>query len=144
MANNHRTSNGRTVDMDKIRLANEEVIAVGNMKVNARGDQLGTGGQVIATRNQNMNDYYKLHTPIAQAETFQEPIQQTVTEVPQELVYKVNNQVEVPAAPPAPPAGERQTIIVDVGTVHPEQEVEVVKQIQEEFATKTTTTKSKK
>jgi hypothetical protein len=91
-----------------------------------------------------MNDYYKLHTPIAQAETFQEPIQQTVTEVPQELVYKVNNQVEVPAAPPAPPVEERQTIIIDIGTVQPEQEVEVVKQIQEEFATKTTTTKSKK
>lgn len=74
MANNHRTSNGRIVDMDKIRLSHEEVIAVGNMKVNARGDQLGPGGQVVSTRNQNMNDYYKLHTPIAEV-TEQPPVQ---------------------------------------------------------------------
>jgi len=68
MANNHRTSHGRLVDMDKIRLSHEEVIAVGNMKVNARGDQLGAGGQIVSTRNQNMNDYYKLHTPTAEVE----------------------------------------------------------------------------
>jgi hypothetical protein len=30
------------------------------MKVNARGDQLGQGGQVIATRNEVMNQQYKV------------------------------------------------------------------------------------
>ena len=54
---------GQTIDMDSLRLANEEAIAVGNMKVNARGDELGPGGVVVRSRNQVMNDYYKLNTP---------------------------------------------------------------------------------
>ena len=47
-----KTSRGNTVDLDKLRLANENVIAVGNMKTNARGDVIGRNGQVLATRNQ--------------------------------------------------------------------------------------------
>jgi len=34
----HRTANGKKVDMGSLRLRNENVRAVGNMKVNARGD----------------------------------------------------------------------------------------------------------
>jgi hypothetical protein len=35
------------------------------MKVNARGDQLGPGGKVETNKNQVMQDYYKLNTPVA-------------------------------------------------------------------------------
>ena len=56
----YRTAHGKTVDIDKLRLQNEDTIAVGNMKVNARGDQLGQGGKVIATRNEVMNQQYKI------------------------------------------------------------------------------------
>lgn len=59
----YRTALGKTIDMDNLRLANEEIIAIGNMKVNARGDELGPGGQVSRTRNQVMDEYYKLNTP---------------------------------------------------------------------------------
>lgn len=59
----YRTALGKTIDMDNLRLANEEIIAIGNMKVNARGDELGPGGQVVRTRNQVMDEYYKLNTP---------------------------------------------------------------------------------
>lgn len=66
MATNHRTARGIPIDMDRIRLANEHTIAVGNMKVNARGDQLGAGGKVIKTRQQIMAEKNKLHKgPIA-------------------------------------------------------------------------------
>ena len=58
-----RTAMGRTIDMDSLRLSNEETIAVGNMKVNARGDELGFGGQIVKPRNQIMDEYYKLNTP---------------------------------------------------------------------------------
>ncbi len=61
----HRTALGKMVDMDSLRLANEETIAIGNMKVNARGDELGPGGRVVRTRNQIMDEYYKLNTPTA-------------------------------------------------------------------------------
>jgi hypothetical protein len=41
MSNKYRTAHGKQLDIDKLRLVNEKTIAVGNMKVNARGDQLG-------------------------------------------------------------------------------------------------------
>ena len=63
MKNIYRTALGKQIDMDQLRLNNEEVIAVGNMKVNARGDELGPGGEIIRTRNEVMNEYYKLNTP---------------------------------------------------------------------------------
>ena len=56
----YKTARGKTVDMDKVKLANETVTAVGNMKVNARGDKLGPGGQVIAGRNQVMDRVYSV------------------------------------------------------------------------------------
>jgi len=64
MSNKYRTAHGKTLDIDKLRLVNEKTIAVGNMKVNARGDQLGQGGKVVATRNELMNQQYKLHSPV--------------------------------------------------------------------------------
>lgn len=54
----YRSSQGKPVDIELIRLRNEETIAVGNMKVNARGDELGPGGVVVKTRNEVMDDYY--------------------------------------------------------------------------------------
>ena len=65
MAANHRTARGLPIDMDRLRLANETTIAVGNMKTNARGDQLGQGGKVIKTRAQLMNEKNKLHGQLA-------------------------------------------------------------------------------
>lgn len=55
----YRTAQGRELDIEKVRLQNELVPALGNMKVNARGDQLGPGGKVLKTREQIMDDHYK-------------------------------------------------------------------------------------
>jgi len=68
MSKLYRSAQGRVVDIEKLRLANEDSIAVGNMRVNARGDQLGPGGKVIKTRNQIMKEYYQLNTPVARPE----------------------------------------------------------------------------
>lgn len=61
----YRTAMGRQIDIDQITLSNENVIAVGNCKVNARGDELGPGGKIVKTRDQIMREYYALNTPIA-------------------------------------------------------------------------------
>lgn len=58
MTRTYKTAKGKVIDMDKIKLANETVTAVGNMKVNARGDKLGPGGQIVAGRNQVMDRVY--------------------------------------------------------------------------------------
>ena len=49
---------GKEVDMEKLSLRHEKTPAVGNMKVNARGDELGEGGKIIRTREQVLQDYY--------------------------------------------------------------------------------------
>jgi len=61
MKKSYRTALGKAVDMDQLRLTHEETIAVGNMKVNARGDELGPGGEILRTRNEVMDEYYRMH-----------------------------------------------------------------------------------
>ena len=53
----YRTMQGRMVDIEKLRTANESVQAVGNMKVNARGDVFGAGGQVVTSKETVIKKY---------------------------------------------------------------------------------------
>ena len=55
----YRTMQGRMVDIEKLRTANESVQAVGNMNVNARGDVLGAGGQVVTPKETIIKQYYE-------------------------------------------------------------------------------------
>jgi len=55
----YRTMQGRMVDIEKLRAANESVQAVGNMNVNARGDVLGAGGQVVTSKETVIKKYYE-------------------------------------------------------------------------------------
>lgn len=55
----YTTMRGRQIDMEMLRKKNELVPAVGNAKVNARGDELGPGGKIIRKREDIVNDYYK-------------------------------------------------------------------------------------
>jgi hypothetical protein len=73
----YRTAHGKMIDIEKLRLTNEKTIAVGNMKVNARGDQLGQGGKVIATRNEVMNQQYKIHGTIVSDNVPQTQVENT-------------------------------------------------------------------
>jgi hypothetical protein len=59
MVKAYRTMRGREVDFEKLSLRNENTPAVGNMRVNARGDELGAGGKIIKTREQILADYYQ-------------------------------------------------------------------------------------
>ena len=55
----YRTMQGKAIDMDLLRQRNELTPAVGNVRVNARGDELGPGGKIIRTREEVLSDYYK-------------------------------------------------------------------------------------
>ena len=50
---------GRMVDIEKLRAANESVQAVGNMNVNARGDVLGAGGKIVTSKETVIKKYYE-------------------------------------------------------------------------------------
>jgi len=59
MANSvYRTMQGKEIDLDKLRIKNEMTLAVGNVKVNARGDELGPGGKIIKKREDVMTEYH--------------------------------------------------------------------------------------
>ena len=46
----YRSMQGKEVDMNKLINQNEMTVAVGNVRVNARGDELGPGGKIIRKR----------------------------------------------------------------------------------------------
>ena len=64
----YRSANGKAVDMGALRLRNEQVRAVGNMKVNARGDQVDEANRVISTKPEQVNKQYnrQVHNPKGQ------------------------------------------------------------------------------
>ncbi len=58
----YKSANGKTVDMGALRLKNEKTRAVGNMKVNARGDEINERGQVIRKKTEQANNQYSRQT----------------------------------------------------------------------------------
>lgn len=55
---NYRTAMGKSVDMAALTAKNEKTRAVGNMKVNARGDTIDAHGRIIRTATAKVNDSY--------------------------------------------------------------------------------------
>jgi len=60
----HRSMQGKVVDMDKLMRQNELMPAIGNVRVNARGDELGPGGKIIKKREDAMAEYYQSNNKI--------------------------------------------------------------------------------
>jgi hypothetical protein len=58
----YRSASGKQIDMGALRLKNENVRAVGNMRVNARGDLVDDKNQVITPKNQQVNQAYDNQT----------------------------------------------------------------------------------
>jgi hypothetical protein len=54
----YRSAQGKTVDIGQLILQNENVRAVGNMNVNARGDIINEYNQTIAHRTQQVKKQY--------------------------------------------------------------------------------------
>lgn len=80
----YRTMQGQEIDLEKLAAQNELVPAIGNMRVNARGDELGPGGQIIRRREEIIADYYE----------------------PKAIPEAVKPQVEVPVERPIEELGE--------------------------------------
>jgi hypothetical protein len=59
MPNVYKTAQGKTINMDTLRLQNEKTVAVGNAAVNARGDQVMPNGNIVKTKQEIMKDHYQ-------------------------------------------------------------------------------------
>jgi hypothetical protein len=54
----YKTMQGKEIDLEKLRKKNELTLAVGNVRVNARGDELGPGGKIVKKREDVVKEYY--------------------------------------------------------------------------------------
>ena len=54
----YRSAQGQLINLDALVLMNEKTQAVGNMKVNANGDEIDSNGAVIKSKEQKMQEYY--------------------------------------------------------------------------------------
>lgn len=60
----HVTYRGTTIDMESMRRENEKTTAIGNMKVNARGDKISQGGVVSKTADQIARENHRVQSVI--------------------------------------------------------------------------------
>lgn len=87
----HRTMQGKIIDLDKLMSQNELMPAIGNMKVNARGDELGPGGKIIKKREDVVAEYYEDNPnargrkAAASAVVEDKPVEQTITKQTKKL-----------------------------------------------------------
>ena len=61
----YKSAMGKTVDMGSLLLQNEQVRAVGNMNVNARGDRLDSNNQVVEPKNRQVQRRYNKQTNVS-------------------------------------------------------------------------------
>jgi len=102
----YRTALGKHVDIDQIRLQNEETVAVGNMRVNARGDVLNHSGQInqhkddIILRNKQNKTYNSVRDePIAESsfevkQTRSKPQTKDTTSELQATIEQLKKEIE--------------------------------------------------
>ena len=61
----YRSARGKAVDIGALMLQNEHTRAVGNMKVNARGDRINANNEIIEPRTQVVEKTYDLQTNVS-------------------------------------------------------------------------------
>jgi hypothetical protein len=86
----YKTMQGREIDMDSLLAKNETMPAVGNVRMNARGDELGAGGKIVRTREEVVSEYYE-DNPNAQPKQAKAPVVEKVI-VPEAKKTNVKTQ----------------------------------------------------
>lgn len=102
----YRTAQGKIVDLGAIQLQNEDVRAVGNMNVNARGDLVDHNNRPMSRRTQQVTKQYNRQTTnVSDAPVLasRRHAQAQADEVRPEVVVAPEPVVEsAPVAEPAP------------------------------------------
>jgi hypothetical protein len=118
MSKTYKTAMGKTIDMGSMAVANEKIRAVGNMRVNARGDIIDSNNNIVKTRQQQLAEQYSTQTkkqnrpgtaqkpqaekPAPEAkvkESRPEPVAQEPVDFPEDVVQ---DDVEIVKEEPAP------------------------------------------
>lgn len=99
MPKSYRTMLGKEIDMDALLEKNQLMPAVGNVRMNARGDELGAGGKIVKKREDIVNAYYEKNPMAKKAgPVVTKADQETVVET-QTPVQGAGSEVKVTAQP---------------------------------------------
>lgn len=100
----YRTAQGKTVDLGALMLQNENTRAVGNMKVNARGDLVDGWNRPIDKRTQQVQKQYERQVTNVRDEPVlaSQPIPGSETPMTKALRSRPETVNTAPAAPAAP------------------------------------------
>ena len=119
MSKTYKTAMGKTIDMGSMAVANEKIRAVGNMRVNARGDIIDSNNNIVKTRQQQLAKQYSTQTkkqnrpgtaqkpqaekPAPESKVKESPKPAPVTEEPVDFPEDVaEDDVEIVKEEPAP------------------------------------------
>ena len=100
----YRTAQGKMVDLGALQLRNENVRAVGNMKVNARGDLIDSGNRPIDTRNQQVARQYRRQTNVKDESVRANKQDNKIPTPPEDFLDDFSKSSSAPA-PSAPVVG---------------------------------------
>ena len=93
---NYKSAMGKTVDMSALASKNEHTRAVGNMRVNARGDTIDSNGRVIRPVTDKVNEAYGKTVGNRSAQVTKRPVtpKPAVTTTPAPKVEAVKPKIE--------------------------------------------------
>jgi len=112
----YRTSSGKSIDFGALLLANETAPAIGNMNVNARGDEIDPSGNITKSREDIMREYNELNTMIPSDDDIPEGAGITADDnwqdwqPPKTVGEPAPIQPIIPPPPPPPPPVLNPTI----------------------------------
>lgn len=95
----YRTAQGKMVDLGRLQLQHENIRAVGNMGVNARGDLIDSSNRPIDSRNQQVAKQYRRQT----SKTIDERTMPAAKPVKKKKINKSAAQVAPDVEIPVPP-----------------------------------------
>jgi len=94
----YRSAMGKVVDVAALEAKNEHVRAVGNMKVNARGDKIDVHGRVIQPVNERVTENYSNTVGNRSANAYKNPVKKQVTPpkpvIPDEELTEMERELE--------------------------------------------------
>lgn len=90
----YRTAQGKVVDMSALVAQNEKTRAVGNMKVNARGDTIDDFGKVIIPVTQKVGEKYQKTVGNKSAQVKKPEVKEQLTADEQELLEQDDIDIE--------------------------------------------------
>lgn len=101
----YRSALGKNVDMAALAAKNERTRAVGNMRVNARGDTIDSSGKVIVPVTEKAHQAYSktvgnrsaqpIKQPQSQPQTKKPMVKEELTQLEKELEDSLDDDLEV-------------------------------------------------